>query len=247
MNHGFTDPSRCPSGPSAAERISTERSSPAGHRPPVPSGRTVPEKQFGAFLVAATLSGEEQLVVTNQELANRTGLGTETVSEVMSFVDRASLVNKSPGKFHVTETGWAIAEMYQQDETQARLLLQEQFLACSSVTDPVIEALHDAPVPQELLAQRLQERFSCKGRRALYLLDWLVLALVVRRDSSKRISPSVALSATAGAARRSEAPAPVPEPGALMGMTNRELRALPPLQYIAVLDNVADLVSLASA
>ncbi|WP_405773670.1 hypothetical protein [Streptomyces sp. NBC_00859] len=215
---------------------------------PTPSDRTAPAQQWRIFLDLADLSGPGEQVITCHALAERTEVGTETLGSVVSFLQTVGLVRGARGKYAVTAAGWAIAEMQRRDETQARLLLQAQFLQHWSAR-AARAALQDAPVDQATLGQRLCPSVPGKARRGTYLVEWLVLALVVHRDASMKICPSAALTAAAGAVPPQQPPGAqsAPEPALLMGMTHSDLRALPPQHYMALLDHAATLVDLVSA
>lgn len=222
-------------------------SSPESNSCPAPSDRTTPDRQWEIYLVFARLSGPDLRVVSVSQLAAEVQLRNDTVGAVAGFLQAVGLLRGSRGKYALTSSGWAIAEMHRRDETQARLLLQAQFLEHWPAAR-TLECLRDAPVDQKTLGRRLHKDLPGKSRRGLYLIEWLVRALIVQRDASMRIAPSAALIASAGARRPEQAPTPEPqliaEPGTVMGMTRDELRSLPPRQYIAVLDQLATLVSL---
>lgn len=214
---------------------------------PTPSDRATPDRQWEIYLVFAHLSGPDLRVVSVSQLAAQVQLRKDTVGAVAGFLQAVGLLRGSRGNYALTKSGWAIAEMQKQDETQARLLLQAQFLEHWPAAR-TLECLRDAPVDQKTLGCRLHKDLPGKSRRGLYLIEWLVRALIVQRDSAMRISPSAALIASAGGRRPARAPEPEPGPaveqGTVMGMTRQELRALPHRQYIAFLDQLATLVSL---
>ncbi|MGW1278860.1 hypothetical protein ACWD4V_18155 [Streptomyces tsukubensis] len=161
----------------------------------------------------------------------------------MAFLETVGLVEGDRHECAVTKTGWEIVTAYRQDETQGRLLLLPLFLQHWSV--PLVYGLlSDAPVEQNVAVTRLQEATSIAHRRAQYLIEWLVLALVLRRDSSMRVSLSAActvpISPPAGAA--------APEPEALlMGLTRAELQNLPAEHYVSLMGQVSALYSLGSS
>ncbi|MFD9744731.1 hypothetical protein ACFWX5_14460 [[Kitasatospora] papulosa] len=210
---------------------------------PIPSDRTTPDRQWEIFLVAAHLSGPDLKVISVSRLAAEVQLRNDTVGAVAGFLQAVGLLQGARGNYALTSAGWAIAEMHKQDETQARLLLQAQFLE-HWPTASTLECLHDAPVEQKMLGRRLHKDLPGKSRRGLYLIEWLVRALIVQRDSSMRISASAALVASGQRSGAASKPQRTVEPGTVMGMTREELRSLPPRKYIAVLDQLAALVSL---
>ncbi|MFJ4616241.1 hypothetical protein [Streptomyces griseus] len=212
---------------------------------PTPSDRTTPGRQWEIFLVAANLSGPDLEVISVSQLAAEVQLRNDTVGAVAGFLQAVGLLRGARGNYALTSAGWAIAEMHKQDETQARLLLQAQFLEHWPAAS-TLECLHDAPVDQKTLGRRLHKDLPGKSRRGLYLIEWLVRALIVQRDSAMRISPSAALLASGRRSATASGPEPqrMAEQGTLMGMTRDELRSLPPRKYVAVLDQLAALVAL---
>ncbi|MFD4339043.1 hypothetical protein ACFWPP_17955 [Streptomyces anulatus] len=189
----------------------------------------------------ATLSGPERRSVSSLELSGRSGLGQDTAAEIMAFLGTVGLVEGTRQECAATVAGWEIATACRKDETQGRLLLLPLFLEHWSV--PLLYGmLLDAPVEQSVLVSRLREATGIAARRAQYLVEWLMLALVLRQDPAMRISPSAACTI----ALPSAPPAVAAEEssGLLMGLTFAELRSLPPERYVALLKQVPALYDL---
>ncbi|MET8978989.1 hypothetical protein ABZX85_25555 [Streptomyces sp. NPDC004539] len=211
-------------------------------------------RQWQVVLTAALASGEQRLVITSADVAREVGLTPETATQTLRFGREVGLfISCGRGKFAVTEAGWTIAQRWQEDQTYARLLLQGVFRPHWSV--PVADtALQPGPLPADELARRLLGDLPGKPRRGMYLVEWLVLALLVHRDQQGMVWPTPALreQASSGVAAL---PAPVREEepeqpagqelDALMGMTNRKLDELDerdPQGFRAFLDNLTQLV-----
>ncbi|MGX5397156.1 hypothetical protein ACWLMY_35510 [Streptomyces anulatus] len=123
--------------------------------------------------------------------------------------------------------------MWKVDPAQARLMLHHVMRGHWSFS-AALAALGDAPVPQETLARRLQGSLPGKSRRGLYLVDWLVMALVVHRGDDQQVHP-----ARLSAAAETQTPHPAREPRAVMNMTNEQLFLLDDDAYVAVMRSVS--------
>ncbi|MEU3401984.1 hypothetical protein [Streptomyces filamentosus] len=211
----------------------------------LPSQRTAPPKQWDCFLSLAALSGSGHQPISSREISGSTGLSVETIGGILSFLQSVGLAEGSRGKYAVTPGGWAIAEMWQLDPIQGRLLLQGLFLTRWPAR-LAYGILRDGPVPQDAFVKHIKGETAGHTRRGRYFVAWLVMALLVHRDAAMTVSASSALLSSAHlwqAAPVAPAPSTVQEPrrGVLMGMTHSELRALPPRQYMTVLKHVASL------
>lgn len=196
--------------------------------------RTNPPLHWRVGQAAAHLSGPQHRLVTSTEVAAKVPVGASTVTDVLHPLTTVALFERTRGKYAVTEAGWAIFRVWQEDQTQARLLLQGQFLRHAPAT-AAWQALRDAPVDRDVLARRLHQSLPGK-QQGQHLVDWLVTALLAYQDEDLRIFPAPALAAASSG--RPAAEAPLPAPDALLGLTNRELREFPPSRYCAVLDGL---------
>lgn len=196
--------------------------------------------QWGLFRELALASGPDRRSISSSELAHRSDLREDTVAETVAFLATVSLVEGTRQQCAVTKAGWEIAAVCRQDETQGRLLLLPLFMQHWSV--PLVHGLlFDAPLEQATLVARLRQATGIAPRRAQYLLEWLVLALVLRQDPALRLSPSAACTVPLTQAK--EAPLQDP-PRLLMGLTHTELQALPTEHYITLLEQVSALFDL---
>ncbi|MFD4318982.1 hypothetical protein [Streptomyces sp. NPDC058548] len=209
----------------------------------LPSPRASTPKQLDGFIMFAVLSGAGRRLVSSQEISATTKSSQETTTGILSFLISIGLVEGSRGTYALTREGWGVAETWQQDKTQGRLMLQGMFLSRWPAR-VAFGILRDGPVPQEEFVQRLLGDMPGQSRRGRYLVDWLVLSLVVQRDAALTVTASSALLAAAhhwqdaAEAKALLGPPLHPREGALMGMTYSELRALPARHYMAVLKNV---------
>ncbi|CAM5672935.1 hypothetical protein [Streptomyces atroolivaceus] len=208
-----------------------------------PTSRASTPIQWAVSLDLATLSGPERRSVSSRELAGRSGLGQDTVAEIMAFLGTVGLVEGTRQECAATVAGWEIATACRKDETQGRLLLLPLFLKHWSV--PLVYGmLLDAPVEQTVLVSRLRGATGIAARRAQYLVEWLMLALVLRQDPAMRISPSAACTIALPSAPPTVEVAAEESSGLLMGLTFAELRSLPPEHYVALLKQVPALYDL---
>lgn len=240
MNAHFPSPLPPPVLPDAPGSGEDPAASPSAWNDcPAPSDRANHPQQWRIGQTAARLSGPEYKMIASAQVANEVQVGTDTVTEVLRFLATIGLFEGARGKYAVTDIGWTIVRRWQDDQTQARLLLQGQFLNHWSAA-AARQALCDGPVEQDVLARRLHQNLSGKPRRGQYLVEWLVMALLVYRDEDMRISAAPAL--TAATTTRYVVASSGQEPNALLGLTNQELRALPPSRYCAVIDGLTRLL-----
>lgn len=203
----------------------------------LPTGRASLRHQRQAFLGAVQLSGPEYLVVKSTQVAKQVALSGDTVTESLRFFDTLGIVTGARGRYAATPAGTALAGVWIEDETRARVMLHHLFKDHWAAR-ATRAALAQGPVEAEALAQHLQLGLTGNPRRGLYLVEWLVQALVVHTDRYGRVhaprpsdaAPSMALPVQ----RATEAE---PTGGYVMGMCNEELQQLPTPQYVSVLNS----------
>uniref|UniRef100_UPI003C7D886B hypothetical protein n=1 Tax=unclassified Streptomyces TaxID=2593676 RepID=UPI003C7D886B len=168
------------------------------------------------------------------EVARTTGLGQGTVAEVLRWGSSITLVEQSErGTYRATSARRDFSLMWRVDPAQARLMLHHLMREHWSFS-AALSALGDAPVAQEILARRLQGSLPGKSRRGLYLVDWLVMALIIHRGDDKQVHP-----ARLPDSPQAQVPCPSREPKALMNMTNEQLFLLDADAYAAVMRSVS--------
>ncbi|MER8015899.1 hypothetical protein ACIQ7S_24940 [Streptomyces griseoluteus] len=203
----------------------------------LPSGRAVVRRQVWIFTSHARLSGPDQIVVASAQLAKHIGTSGETVTETLRFLASVGLVRGARGRYAITAAGAEVARLWSQDETRARVLLHRSFRN-HWATRLALELLQDGPVGQGILAEQLQRGLPGNPQRGIYLVEWLVIALVVNRDEAMRIhapaddDPVGDIGAGVPSAARTEDG----DQWRIMGMTNESLKRLPGPRYAAVLD-----------
>lgn len=221
----------------------------------MPTDRASLQRQLALVFAAARNSGPEQRTIISLDVARAEGVSPETATSTLRFSASLGLFTGARGKFAVSDAGWAITELWQEDETHARMQLQALLLRHWS-TEEVRRLLADGPVAADELAPQLQGDLPGKPRRGVYLIEWLALAFLVHRDRQGLVWPAPALGAMAHSTAVAVASRPqdlaqqqVPEeePHLLMGMTNSELRRLTPERYCAVLDNLTEVAELTPA
>ncbi|MGW7283132.1 hypothetical protein ACWGIV_33665 [Streptomyces sp. NPDC054844] len=221
----------------------------------LPTDRASLQRQLALVFTAARSSGPEQRTIISIDVARAEGVTAETATSTLRFSASLGLFTGARGKFAVSDAGWAVTQLWQEDETHARMQLQALLLQHWS-TEEVRRLLAGGPVAADELAPQLQGDLPGKPRRGVYLIEWLALAFLVHRDRQGLVWPAPALGAmmhSATVAVPSRPPALAQqqvldeEPHLLMGMTNSELRRLAPERYCAVLDNITEVAELTPA
>ncbi|MFH9663574.1 hypothetical protein ACH4NF_22605 [Streptomyces sp. NPDC017248] len=169
------------------------------------------------------------------QVAKQVELSGDTVTESLRFFDTLGIVTGARGRYAATPAGNALAEVWIEDETRARVMLHHLFQG-HWATRATQAALAQGPVEAEALAQHLQLGLSGNTRRGLYLVEWLSQALVVHTDRHGRVHaprPSDAAPSLSMPVQR--ATDHEPTGGYVMGMCNEELQQLPTPQYVSLL------------
>lgn len=205
----------------------------------LPSGRTSPAQQI-QLVVALTELGAEGKEVGRAAVAARTGKSIDTVTDCMAFLQEVGLAEPGRGRYALTEQGRVFAGTWARDSAQARLLLRPLMQAHWSAA-AVAKHLAGGPLPQEELARLMRTGLRGLPMRGVYLVEWLVIALVVERDDRLYIHlPGQAPRPGPGSPRREEpeVEAEEPDPAFLLGLTLREIQELPDARYVAFLEGV---------
>ncbi|WNO62403.1 hypothetical protein RPQ02_40235 [Streptomyces sp. AM2-3-1] len=208
----------------------------------LPTNRANLKHQEQILLAAIRLSGPDRLVVKSSQIAAETKLGSETVTECLRFFATVGLVAGSRGRYAATAAGAAWADIQPEDHTRGRLLLHNLFKEHWSARD-ALAALADGPVESEAVAQHLRQGLPGNERRGMYLIEWLVEALVIHRDRYGRVhAPATGQLPESVTAPVPSTRVPVREEGLILGMTTQELRCLPTAQYVSLLRMFTDMV-----
>ncbi|MFD5818364.1 hypothetical protein [Streptomyces sp. NPDC127038] len=201
----------------------------------LPTGRASLRHQREVFLCAVQLSGPDRLVVKSTQVAKLAGLSGDTVTESLRFFETMGIVSGARGRYAATAEGAALADVWLEDETRARVMLHHLVRGHWAAT-AARTALAHGPVEAEALSQHLQRGLTGNPRRGLYLVEWLVHALVAYTDRHGRVHALSSETAPPGLSLPLQAaPSPEPASGYVMGMCNEELRLLPTAQYVSVL------------
>ncbi|SFE34387.1 hypothetical protein SAMN05216251_102555 [Actinacidiphila alni] len=203
----------------------------------VPTARAVIPSQVRILTTFAHLSGPDRAVVVSARVAKHIGISGDTVTETLRFFASAGLLQGARGRYAITAAGAEVARLWPQDETRARVLLHRSFRD-HWATRLALELLRDGPVDQSILAEQLQQGLPGNPRRGMYLVEWLVIALVVNRDGAMRIHAPTVDDHLGNIPAGAVSAARVTDTGQwrIMGMTNESLKRLPGPRYAAVLD-----------
>ncbi|MFJ3533959.1 hypothetical protein ACIPQA_00685 [Streptomyces sp. NPDC090109] len=179
-------------------------------------------------------------MIKSAQVAAEVHLGTETVTECLRFFGTVGLLDGARGRYSATEAGLAWAEVRSEDHTRGRLLLHGLFKDHWS-TRAARAALADGPVEAEALAQHLQQGLSSNPRRGMYLVEWLVEALVLHRDRFGRVHAPVDENIPGA---QMPNPRPPTDGNLILGMNVQRLHNLPTAKLVALLGTYTDMLGI---
>ncbi|WKK21338.1 hypothetical protein QZH56_20990 [Streptomyces olivoreticuli] len=216
----------------------------------LPTDRMQVTAQIRVLQSLAELSGNDAQEVRSADLARHMGRYADSVTEAVSYLASTGLAEGGRGRYRATRAGREFAALWDTDSARARLLLRDLYhdhWAARQAT----RILADGLLPQEEVAARLQQGLPGKRRRGIYLVEWLVIALVVHRDKRLHLSlpgPDGPGPDQDGHAPGSDAPGPAAaaDGGAartgrmlIMGLSMDQLREMPDEQYAEILHGLA--------
>jgi hypothetical protein len=234
FSHPDSDSPSWSSGQNATGKRREERAP----RRTLPSSRANPDQQIKILIALAELDTGE-VAVERAALARHLGKGAETVGDCLSFLGDLGLAEVGRGRYSVTERGRAFAETWPRDTAQARLLLRPPVQAHWSAA-AAAHHLAGGPMPQEKLAEKLRTGLPGVPMRGLYMVEWLIIALIIERDDRLRVSLPTAQADAGAAPPRQETAGPEDsaETTMFLGLSATEIQALPDGHYVAFLEGV---------
>ncbi|WP_274915195.1 hypothetical protein [Streptomyces sp. WZ-12] len=188
-----------------------------------------PEKQGELIVAIAALGGDLRTPVSKDVLAAHTGLSPHTLAGTRGFFEQAGLIEAGRGVWAVTEVGLRFARLRATDSARSRLLLREHWQEMW-FHKAALRLLQEGPLEEWDFANRLGEGLSSGRERRLYLVEWLVHALLVHREDGMIVAPS----SSADSARPQTSAPFIFDP--LMTMTDEEITALPTDRFVALMD-----------
>ncbi|MFF9403459.1 hypothetical protein [Streptomyces sp. NPDC014744] len=198
-----------------------------------PTERMATEKQMELIVAVAALGGERRLPVEQEIVARRASLSPSTMSGVRAFFEQTGLIEPGRGTWAVTEAGLRFARLRAVDSARSRLVLRDLWRG-QWFEQAALDLLQDGPLEEGVLADRLGEGLPGRRERWIYLVEWLVHALIVHRDNGLITAPGNTLGAAADSGgARADRPV-IFDP--LMAMEDEELAALPTDRFVALMD-----------
>lgn len=209
----------------------------------MPSDRANVPRQQTIFKTFVRLSGPQLVPVKNAQVGEQIGMRGDTVSETLRFFDGTELLTTETGgrTYSATETSWSLCQVWPEDDVQARLILHRCFRQ-HWAAEAALEVLGSGSMSIDELGRRLHEGHSGRERRGRYLVEWLVQALVLRRDQMDRVSapsPAENLDRLASTAPGPAVAPPLSHRALFFGMAPSDLDRLPDSEYVETLQRVA--------
>ncbi|MFD6152471.1 hypothetical protein [Streptomyces sp. NPDC060243] len=197
----------------------------------LPSERLIPRRQLEMVDVLYTLGGDSR-PVSAKGIAARMHLSHKSVSGAAGFLIHAGLFQPGRGAWALTEAGATLARLRATDSARARLHLCDLWQG-SWFQQRAVPLLARGPMEEAELAQQLRAGLQGQVERGLFLVEWMVYALLLERDETG------AVSLPPDHVPPSEADAqPVGPPGIfdpLLNTSAAEISALPDDEFIALM------------
>ncbi|MFC4517307.1 hypothetical protein [Streptomyces ehimensis] len=218
-----------------------------------PTDRMQVKEQIRVGQGLAELSGKDAREVKGDDLARHLGRYADSVTQAVSYLISTGLAEGTRGRYRATSAGREFAALWDTDSARARLLLRDLYQDHWAARE-VTRILADGPLPQEEVAAALHQGLPGKLRRGIYLVEWLVIALIVHRDKRLYISlPEHQAPGPAGSGRAQGGGTRQGSPGGarrgagatktggmlIMGLSMDQLRELPDEQYAEILHSLA--------
>ncbi|MFI1734064.1 hypothetical protein ACH40E_33600 [Streptomyces acidicola] len=203
-----------------------------GHPQILPSERLTPRRQLEMVDVLDELGGSDRRPVAARDLGDRMNLSHKSVAGAAGFLIHAGLIEPGRGAWAVTEVGATLARLRATDSARARLYLRDHWQE-SWFKWRAAQRLAGGPMEEGELARHLRSGLQGKAERGLFLVEWMVYALLLERDET-------------GALRLPADHVPPPEvdaqpagpPGIfdpLLNASAAEISALPDGEFIALM------------
>lgn len=195
----------------------------------LPTERMSVERQVAMLKAIHSLSGDSRAPLRISQVAQHLGVATATAGPAARFLIGSGLLDGGRGIYTITEAGAKFALLWDAQPDDARRLLHDLW-GDMWFSRKAERALAAGPLPEVELARRLQQGKSGPSARGLYLVEWMAIALLVRRDE---------MGIVASTAVRTTPPSPQPPPASTapppiaMNLTIEQIRELPDRQWCA--------------
>ncbi len=202
-----------------------------GHPLILPCERLTPRRQLETVDVLYAL-GEDGKPVSARDIAAHMKLSHKSVAGVAGFLIHSGLFQPGRGAWALTEAGATLARLRATDSARARLHLRDLWQG-SWFQQRAAQPLAGGPMEEGELAQYLRSGLQGQAERGLFLVEWMVYALLLERDETGVVS----LPADQVPPPETETP-PVGPPGVfdpLLKTSAAEISALPDDEFIALM------------
>ncbi|MDP9950022.1 hypothetical protein [Streptomyces sp. DSM 41269] len=148
----------------------------------LPSERIVPRRQLELIDALAELGGADR-PVSARDVGLRMRLSKKSAAGAAGFLVHAGLLRPGRGAWGLTEAGANLARLRAADAARARLHLRDHWQG-SWFQQRAADRLAAGSVEEGELARHLQVALAGPPERGLFMVEWLVYALLVERDEN---------------------------------------------------------------
>ncbi|MBR8642156.1 hypothetical protein KEF29_29605 [Streptomyces tuirus] len=118
-----------------------------------------------------------------RDIAARMNLSHKSVAGVAGFLIHSGLFQPGRGAWALTEAGAALARLRATDSARARLHLRDLWQG-SWFQQRAGQRLAAGPLEEKELANHLRAGLQGQAERGVFLVEWMVYALLLERDES---------------------------------------------------------------
>ncbi|MGC9544557.1 hypothetical protein [Streptomyces sp. UG1] len=198
----------------------------------LPSERLTPRRQL-ELVDALYMLGGEGRAVSARDVAACVKLSRKSVAGVAGFLIHAGLFQPGRGAWALTEAGATLARLRATDSARARLHLRDHWQG-SWFQRRAASRLAGGSMEESDLTQHLRAGLQGQAERGLFLVEWMVYALLLERDETGAVSlPADQVPPSPETDAQPVGPPGIFDP--LLNTSAAEISALPDDEFIALM------------
>ncbi|MGW2280213.1 hypothetical protein [Streptomyces sp. NPDC001770] len=195
----------------------------------LPTSRITPRRTQEILDVIRRLGGEERSPVSTADISSALKLAPKSAMEAATFLIHIGLLEPDRKAWSLTPLGLNLTRLRAEDPTRARLLLRDAWQPLW-FNRRACRLLANGTRTERDLAGRLQAGLPGRPERGLFLVEWMVYALLVEHDGDGHLS----LPAPSHSTTTCPSAPGVADPLALASV--EQLTALPDAEFISVMN-----------
>ncbi|MEU2314136.1 hypothetical protein [Streptomyces albidoflavus] len=199
----------------------------------LPTERLIPGRQLELVDAVLALGGDSR-AVSAAEIGARLRLSRKSVSGAAGFLVQARLLEPGRGAWSLTEQGATLARLRVTDSARARLHLRDHWRD-SWFRQRACQHLGEGPLEESELADILRAGLQGQAERGLFMVEWMVYALLLERDEEGKVRLPADQTPSPAADKMEQPATPLGIFDPLLTSTAAEISALPDDKFIALM------------